>query len=531
MKKMMPLILTLLKVSVRLPARNRGIGLKVLGMLCLIPMVYGYFALLFSAYSPNRPETPLIFGVVLSQVMVLFFAITQIISTLFLAADLQLLLPLPYKPGQMMAAKTLVVLAGEYLIQMLFYIPPVLVYGLRAHPSFFFWPTFVVVFLVSPVLPLALAMVLVFLLQRLGLGRRLRDFWTVVASGLCMGFFVWFQLSMSETAGPGQITRMALKLLAVERFVPPIQWSVRAMVQAGRPSGALFLCAAVFFAALLGFFVFRLAQGLYYRGVLVSGGAPAGRLRPTAPRKPGRVRSAGRALFAREWALFWRTPFWVSGCFVPALMIGIVMVVPLFRTVRFGETFAWSPREACFAALGLALGITAIGSMNNIAVTVLSREGRKFWISGVIPVSPADQIKAKFAATQAILGLSLLPSIGAALLVLRLPVFYAVVAVTTGLLGAGLGQVFAIGLDISAPHLVWENPQEALRRGLSGMGSGCLTTLAMVVGVAIAAALVALRVKPAFIALAALAFVGIGRHLALRALLRNARRCYDRIEA
>lgn len=531
MRKWITLTTTLLRVSLRLPAKNRGTGLKILGAFFLIPMILGYFWLLIAIRGLAKPEITLVFGAVLSQVMVLFFAITQVIATLFFADDLQLLLPLPYKPGQMMAAKCFVVLLSEYLVQLLFFIPPALVYSFSTQTTVAFWLTFAVVFLISPVLPLAIATLLVFTMQRLGLGRRLRDLWSVVASGLCMAFFVWFQLSMSETAGPGQIGRIALKLVSIERYVPPVRWSVRAMAEAGQLAGTGFLALAVLFAAALGVLLFRMAQKLYYRGVLASGSSGAEeQSKSVAARKPAPVHSIQRALFIREWRLFWRMPFWISGCFVPAFMIGIVMVVPLFRTIRLGETFSWKQTEACLVALGLALGITGMGSMNNLAVTVLSREGRKFWISRTIPASPDAQIRAKFLAAQAILALALAPSVIAYLLILRLPLFYAALSFVLGFLGAGMGQAFAIGLDMRAPHLAWDNPQEALRRGLSGLGSGFLTTLVMSVGVAIAAFMVATHAGPVRTAAVALIFVGGFRYLAYRSLLRSARRLYDQIE-
>lgn len=530
MKKWLTLAVTLLKISLRLPLNRRGTGLKVLGMLCIIPMVAGYFWLLQSMYNTARPADILVFGVALGQVMVLFFAITQVIATLFFASDLQLLLPLPYTPGQVMAAKCFVVLVSEYLVQMLFFVPPALVYSFRADPGVLFWPAFLAVFLTLPVLPLSIATLLVFLLQRLGLGRRVRDLWTIMASSLCMAFFVWFQLSLSEKAEPGQIGRIALKLVFIERFVPPIRWSAKAMAEVGRWSGLGYLAIALIFAGVLGTVLFLLAQRLYYQGVLLSHSSG----RPDSPgrraRRPERVHGVQAALFAREWRLFWRMPFWVSGCFVPALMIGVVMTVPMFRTMTLREAASWKANEACLVALGLAVGVAIIGSMNNIAVTALTREGRKYWISRTIPASPGAQVRAKLLVTQAILGLSLVPSVGAALLALRLPVFYAISSVLTGLFGAGIGQAFSIGLDLSAPHLAWDNPQEALRRGLSGLGSGCLTTVVMVVGGLLVSVLALLRVGPALTALFTLAFVIGGYLLAYRALMRSAARYYDRIE-
>lgn len=531
MKKWITLVTSLLKVSLRLPAKSRGVGLKILGAFFVIPMVFGYFWLLTAIRGLAKPEVTLVFGAVLSQVMVLFFAITQVIATLFFADDLQLLLPLPYKPGQMMAAKCFVVLASEYLVQLLFFVPPALVYSAGVPTTVAFWLTFAVAFLVSPILPLTIATLLVFIMQRLGLARRLRDFWSVFASGLCMAFFVWFQLSMSETAGPDQIGRIALKLVSIERYVPSVRWSVRAMAEAGHLSGSAFLVLTVLFAAALGVFIFRMSQRLYYRGVLMTrGGVETDHAKSLSAQKPTPVRGLKLALFIREWQLFWRTPFWISGCFVPAFMIGIIMVVPLFRTIRFGETFSWKQTEACLVALGLALGITGMGSMNNLAVTVLSREGRKFWISRTIPAPPEAQIRAKFIAAQAILALALLPSIIAYLLILRLPAFYAVLSFLLGFLGVGMGQAFAIGLDLRTPHLAWDNPQEAIRRGLSGLGSGFLTSLVMTVGVVIAAIMIHEHAGPLRTAVVALIFVGGCRQLAYRSLLRRARRLYERIE-
>ena len=74
------------------------------------------------------------------------------------------------------------------------------------------------------------------------------------------------------------------------------------------------------------------------------------------------------------------------------------MLMPLAtQTEEMSEvvSLAKDPKYAPIAAL-VSLGIMLFASsMNLISSTSISREGRTFWISKLIPVSPKDQVLAK----------------------------------------------------------------------------------------------------------------------------------------
>lgn len=540
MKKWLILLRNMFRASLRPSGKrsNRGC-LIALGYLILIPICISYFGYLLSIYNPDSPQSLLVFGLAVAQLFVFFQSVTLVMSAFFFSKDTQLLVPLPFTAGQVLAAKFVAVMAGEYIMQIPFLVPPLLVYGIRAEHTAAYWPIAVLVFLLLPIIPLALGSLLVLVSQRLGLGRRFRDFWSILAGVVSMAFFMGFQFFMSGSRpGPAFARggpRWIEKLAPIERYVPPVSWPARAIARAGRFSGTFYLLLYLCLCTALVMVLFELGQQVFYTELLSAGEARnEGRRRKTvADAFLLPQRSKRKALLTRESRLFWRTPAWVTGCFASALMLAVVMIVPLLRS---GELLAalgrWNVRTACYASLGVAALITLASSLNQIAASALSREGKLVWVSKIIPVSPRAQVRAKMVHAQAVGMLAILPAVAIVLWALRLPFINAAMGLCLGLIGSSIGQAFAIGADLIGPKLDWDEPRQALRKGFLGVVLSFSLMFIMGVGAFIIIILVAafnLSVMATYGA--ALIYLGLIAILSQMLVLGSAEDRYNRISA
>ena len=96
----------------------RGIGLGLVLLLALLEVMGLYVFFLIELYKAGEalgaPQFILTMATVAAGLLILFFGIFYILSTLFLAKDTELLASLPVSQGSIFTSKFMMVLIGEY---------------------------------------------------------------------------------------------------------------------------------------------------------------------------------------------------------------------------------------------------------------------------------------------------------------------------------------------------------------------------------------------------------------------------------
>lgn len=457
-------------------------ALIIVAMLPLAAVAGGAAFGMYTALAAfGQPEAMLTTFVVAAVLLSLVFGLFYVISAFYYARDLGHLVPLPLTPAQVIGSKFGVVLANEWVTMLPILAPPLLVYGFLAHPGALYWPKALLVFLTVPVLPLAAGSLFALGLMRLIGSSRQRDWLMVFGTLLAMVIALGTQFVM-QAAGPGmspaRVAQLTTDLVGqAGRLFPPAIWATRAL-QPGQPAGGLGALVLVLLVNAAGVAVLWLAsQRLFYRGLLASLEAPVRRHKLTRSALAARLersRPALGALVWREWAVLWRTPLFVMNTLlpmviVPAIAIGSNLTIgripdkdlePLYR---FLDT-------ADLGAMGPLLGVAASAVMclfGLLGATALTREGRQFWISRLIPVTPQVQVIAKltFSAGVALAG-SLLIGVPIGI-VTRFSVWGWLYWLTGSILACvGLSAV-QLCLDLWRPKLNWTDPQVAIKQNFN----------------------------------------------------------------
>ncbi len=100
------------------------------------------------------------------QLFILLFGLYYVISAFYFSRDLEFLIPLPLKPFEVMASKFAVIMINEYLTVMIIVLPVLVGYGVLARGGLPYWTNGVLVYLLLPVIPLAVVSLLVVLMMR-----------------------------------------------------------------------------------------------------------------------------------------------------------------------------------------------------------------------------------------------------------------------------------------------------------------------------------------------------------------------------
>lgn len=481
----------------------------------------------------GQPELPLGLAAVTSQILVLLMSFFMVVSSFYFSRDLPILVPLPLRPSAIVTAKFFTILVGEYVTISFIFWPAVLAYARFVE----FGPgkalVTVLVFLMLPVLPLAVTALVSLTVMR-SINRRHRDLLFYAASILFFGLVLVWQMQLGRLPQSGDLqtyleglitARLGLVRALTSRF-PPAFWAAAAVHGGLAWEGlkGLLLTAATATAAVL---VLRAAgERLFYRGLIGGEEVSRGRAGPAAARRRTRAGSraaswagswagsragsgvggtameaggvdaaaaagtsaaagalvgAGvlavprtplRAMIAREWMLVLRTPVWVLNNLLPGAIVPLFMFVPLLGAGKLQADLARMlalPQGQTIAGLILAGILLFIGSLNGLAATAISREGPRLWISRVMPQSARMQAVAKLIMATTVAAASLIPSVVIFAALVRLPVLYVVLPAAAGLLGSLAANAVGLRVDLMRPMLRWKDPQEPAKRNLTAL--------------------------------------------------------------
>jgi len=495
MKKLLTLIRVALKVNFGLSLLyHRVIRQKkdiwvvpvaVLVLVSIIPMIYGYVKLLAAMYGALRQvgqeQALLTFALLAGQFLILVFGFYYVISAFYFSRDLEMLIPLPLRPFEVMLSKFSVILVNEYLTVLVIVAPPIVYYGIQSRAGFAFWTNALILYLLLPVIPLAIVSILVVGMMRVVNLSRKKDALIIVGSlvliSAALGLqFVFARSGRSELDGQAMVKFFASPdslLKQIGAGFPPSIWATKALAGGFSGSGLLHLIIFAGVSLVLFYGMLVAAENLFYRG-LVGIGEISGRRKILSQAEMSRRVSSGRrpvqAIFWREWRIMNRTPIFLLNGVLTAFLLPVIFVI-MAKAGSGDNTFilmlAMTSPKPVYVILGSACILLVCGCLNGTSSSTFSREGGQFWMSKVIPVSPREQVTAKFAHSYIIALLGIIA--GAVMLIfgLHLKLAPCAAAILFALVGAvGMTAVGMI-IDLARPLLEWTNPQKAIKQNMN----------------------------------------------------------------
>ncbi len=463
------------------------------------------------AQAIGHPEIVLTIAFLLCQLLSLVFGIFYIMSVFYFSNDMDLLVPMPLRPGEVLGAKFITVLLSEYPVALSLLLPAFILYGTTPGTGLFYWLKGIVLIGLAPVPPLVIASIFVILLVRLVNIRRNKDLLMIIGS--LLGAFLGIGISLTAQNIPdGKEAEYMEKLVrsstALVKFIgsrfPASIWATLGLSRPGLPGWGYFLLYAGFSLVLLAA-LWWLGDRFFYKGCL---SGQETKRKGKALSRQGMEKSVGTmsspvlALFRREWKLFLRTPIYVMNSLVGVIIVPFSFILPFLTQsddLKQVLDYARDSQYGFITAL-ISLGIMLLGSnMNMISCTSISREGRTFWISRMIPVSPKNQVLAKlFQSSVLSFACLIVIEIPLSVLLRILPGRFLVILVLGTLVNI-LMNILGLIIDLLHPKLEWNDPQEAIKQNLNVMFSMLLSWLVIALLAGSAIALIQYSISEAWI--------------------------------
>ncbi|AKL96430.1 ABC-2 type transport system permease protein [Clostridium aceticum] len=401
----------------------------------------------------------------IGNVMMMFFAgIPLIISTFFYAKDLRFLATLPVRSDIIVFSKLTTVYLYLLAIGCFFFGTSVIVYSTKGGLQLVSLVTGLIALLLSPLLPMILSALIVIPLMSLIGGGNKRNMMVMVGNLLLLAAIIYLQMALTRIEmDPEALSSLLLQedglLRLLGRSFPPSIWLTK-MVQGSLANGGFFILVNLVFI-----FILKLVSSLLYTKGLMAFNQEGGGLVEKG-KIYYKVRSKRVQMIKRHIGVIFSNPVFflntVLTMFIPVLMF----VIMSFTGEVTSELFN-SPMLAPYLIYIYTAVITAPAIVGSLSATVISREGKAFWETKVLPISTGDNIKYRI---YAMLILSLVGSITLAIIgAIYLPVTYTMLLIAAAFcISATLFfSTIDIIINIQRPMLNWTSPTAAVKNNFN----------------------------------------------------------------
>ncbi len=526
-------------ILARILVKNgEGFGLKLktkkawalflLGVVFLVPaLLFSYIKLIGTVYhglvAIEQQGVVLSWGLALNSLFIFIFGMFHIISSFYFSDDVENFLHLPLRPRQIVGAKFLVTIFYEYLIVAFLFLPILVYYGIFEGAGLFYYLYGLVVFVLIPVMPIALAALIVIFVMRFSNLSRHKELFKILGGILAMFFGIGLNLvfqSMATRVDENtvmELLEMGNNSLSIitSRMFPTIQWAIKALLDYNRVGGLINLL--IFSGLSIGIYVILLYFGewMYFKGVVgLSESSGSTITRNEDLGKIVKQNSVLRSYILVELKLLFRTPVYFLNCVLINIIWPVFIILPLLvrstgdSEFNLGDILGiLQDPQAAGIIIGVAIAlITFIGGSNGTAATSISREGQQLYVKKHIPVSYRKQLTAKLLSSVILSYVGVIVLVLIMLLLYKLPLWIGLLLLVIGVLPAIFTSLTGVLLDLYNPKLDWDSEQKAVKQNLNVVFN---VLISMVMGVIIGVITFVLRDNVILAITTTIAIVGL----------------------
>ncbi|MBO1266137.1 hypothetical protein J3A84_13955 [Proteiniclasticum sp. SCR006] len=439
-------------------------------------------------------------------IMVFMFGIFYVMNVFYFSKDVDNYLYLPISGGEILTSKFLVSLVYEYFIIIVFFLPILVIFGIKDSAGILYYVYTLVTLILVPVFPLAIASILSMVIMRFSNRFKNRDRFNMIAGVLslmvALGFnfgiqFLTNRMNQGNELVIGNIAE--LPIFRVTGLVFPTGFfATEALIGYDTVKGLLYILAMIAAsAAALGVF-FLIGNAIYFKGVIgVSESKASRKVLSAEDLRKGTARKGILLSYSlKELKLLFRTPIYFLNCVLISLIYPLFILFPIFMGSSGDKddlmqvlSFIRSVDEGILI-VGMAGVGFLLGSVNIISSTAISREGKNFYFLKYIPVPYSTQIYAKILSSFYVEALALVILYGIMVFLFQVDVMFILLSLVIVLLASLVVNQAGILMDTLWPKLNWDTEQKAVKQNFNSvihmfMGFG-LTALSIFLGVKIA---------------------------------------------
>ncbi|SFS97277.1 putative ABC transporter permease subunit [Marininema halotolerans] len=447
----------------------------------IVGVYQGAYHLLSLEDHPGKVFSILVLGAIL---WVFFSSVAHMMRQLYFTNDIEWVSGLPLSSSEVLGARMAGVWLGQILVLIVLWLPGLILYGMQLHKGVGFYILVADLMLSLPFFPLVISGWFVLVVVRIVPWGKYRQQIERLLSLLfpLFSFIMIMSINgfMMNAGASGSFTWIT-KLLDVPNtfasYFYPLHWAFGI----GSNGVTAWVNALLFDSFSLCMMVVFLLLGapLYQRGLQMFRNSSGSQRYTRKKGKQGlRSRSLFRLMLKREYHLLMDTPFFVAQTLVQLIGLPLFIAISFIRGGGIEENEPISVMFQMVILWGSVILCLLMGGMNSILRTI-SREGRFFYLSKVLPVPYKVQIAAKYTFSMMIMMFAcLLVSVIQGILISDwiLASWTLVLGILTGSLFSQLGILH----DLWRPNLTWQSPKELAKQ--LGLGNLLFMILSLFLG-------------------------------------------------
>ncbi|PEP91043.1 ABC transporter permease [Bacillus toyonensis] len=348
-------------------------------------------------------------GLAIASIWVFLMSITNILTVFYYSNDIEMLLPLPLKPAQIISAKFLTVLITQYVMSSFILLPIFITYGLKSGAFITYYIYMIFIYLLFPIVPLVLASLLMTVIMRYTNIAKNKDrgniFIGIVSIIFIVGINVFMQWrNKSAFSGDGAaeylVNNQSSLIVQMTNYFPTTYFGAVALVESANWKGPLYVMIFALISFVFFVLFYYIAERTYLKGVIGLSTSTAKKevISAEGLQKSTVQSSHLKAYVKKEFKTLFRTPQFFLNCIVQTFVMPIMLFFILFvqdGNLKFITEYINNPETTGFAiGVGLCASLFLMGS-NVIATTSFSRDGSSWFVNRYLPVKASDIFFAK----------------------------------------------------------------------------------------------------------------------------------------
>ncbi|MBQ6125881.1 MAG: hypothetical protein IJI77_02520 [Erysipelotrichaceae bacterium] len=420
--------------------------------------------------------------------LVLFTTIISTMNVLYFSSDNRFVLPLPFKPLEVLSAKLNTLLIYVYMEEAMLGLIPMIMYGIMTKQNIVYYLLLIPVLVAVPVVPLLIAALIVICVMALTKGIRNKSLVqtiTMIVSIVFSLIISMFSSSMSSGEDITALMNTAGSLVEIfKKAFPTMPMAVNALTS----YNVLSLCLLIVVSAAAYVLVCVFGQKPYYRGMLGSLYSSSGVSdRKIDEKSAYRSRGLPFSYVMKEIRVYLRRPTFFVQLILPCLIIPAFMMGITYFSVfsqigsELMEGLQQIYAEKAFGGYVYAillLAVMFISMYSFISTLAVSKDGHDAYAMKYLPVAFHKQLIYKMIPDVVMCLFSYLNVALLSMILFRLPPVYVLMSLPVSVLYCIL-HGFLILSDVRRPKLDWTNEMQIVKKNFRTMFSLAFSLLNM----------------------------------------------------
>lgn len=489
--KIFSLTKVFLKNSFKSIGRNNADGEKKrIGLILLYIFSFAYLAAIMGFMSYGMIQSLALIGqeqVFLNLfflglgLLFVFQSVFSCINVFYFSKDVEMVLPLPLKPYEIILSKLNTILVTEYITEIIFGFLPLMIYGIVTSAGFLYYIMSIIALIVFPILPLLFVSVIIMIIMSFAKITKYKDKFQMIVGTISILLIIAIQFlafGNTEELTEAQIAEKLIQTNGMVDLIGDYVITLKPIIQAITAENiviAIIEIGKVILFTIIGYAITLLiGQKIYLKGAIGSSAGGSTKKKKIDGQKIYCKHIVAVSYVKKEFKILTRNPVFFMQCVLPAILMPVLfLAIALAGGNGASNETMLSVKEIIKGVnpviiIFIITGITQfLGMMIYVATTAISRDGQSAEFIKYIPVSFHKQFIYKIIPNIILNIISMLIVFILVGIILQINVYLYIPIFIIGFLFAVIRSYLELLVDLRKPKLQWDTEYAVVKQNMN----------------------------------------------------------------